>query len=56
MTRKRMTNYFSCFCKDIQDMDLVNALRSLMALFVEHVKKLQSADISSLMKVKWPNG
>lgn len=26
---------FYMFCKDIQDMDLINALQSLMTLFVE---------------------
>ena len=28
---------FFMYCEDIQDMDLTNALRSLMALFVEHI-------------------
>lgn len=27
------------YCEDIQDMDLTNALQSLMALFVEHMKQ-----------------
>ena len=35
----------------IQDMDLTNALQSLIALFVEHVSKL-SADITSIIKIK----
>ncbi|MDY4838944.1 MAG: IS4 family transposase, partial [Lachnospiraceae bacterium] len=39
------------FCDDIQDMDLTNALQSLMALFVEQVSKL-SADITSVIKRK----
>ncbi len=39
------------FCDDIQDMDLTNALRSLMALFVEHILTL-SADITSIIKCK----
>jgi hypothetical protein len=37
---------FFMYCKDIQDMDLTNALQSLMALFVEHISTL-SADITS---------
>ena len=51
MTRKHMANYFFMFCDDIQDMDLTNALRSLMALFVEHILTL-SADITSIIKCK----
>ena len=39
------------YCKDIQDMDLTNALQSLMALFVEHISTL-SADITSVRKSK----
>lgn len=39
------------FCDDIQDMDLTNALQSLMALFVEHISTL-SADITSVRKSK----
>lgn len=39
------------FCDDIQDMDLTNALQSLMALFVEHISQL-SADITSVIKCK----
>lgn len=42
---------FFMFCDDIQDMDLTNALQSLMALFVEQVSKL-SADITSVIKRK----
>ncbi len=33
-------------CEDIQDMDLTNALQSLMALFVEHISALSAAIIS----------
>jgi len=39
------------FCDDIQDMDLTNALQSLMALFVEQISIL-SADITSVIKSK----
>lgn len=39
------------YCDDIQDMDLTNALQSLMALFVEHITTL-SADITSVLKNK----
>lgn len=42
---------FHMFCDDIQDMDLTNALKSLMSLFVEHISKL-SADITSIIKCK----
>ena len=42
---------FFMFCEDIQDIDLTNALQSLMALFVEHISSL-SADITSLIKSK----
>ena len=42
---------FFMFCEDIQDIDLTNALQSLMALFVEHISSL-SADITSLLKSK----
>ena len=42
---------FYMFCDDIQDMDLTNALQSLMALFVEHISNL-SADITSVIKCK----
>ena len=42
---------FFMFCEDIQDMDLTNALQSLMALFVEHISTL-SADTTSLIKSK----
>ena len=39
------------YCEDIRDMDLTNALLSLMALFVEHISTL-SADITSVLKSK----
>lgn len=42
---------FFMLCEDIQDMDLTNALQSLMALFVEQAK-LFSADITSIIKSK----
>ena len=42
---------FFMYCEDIQDMDLTNALQSLMALFVEHISTL-SADITSVLKSK----
>ena len=42
---------FFMYCEDIQDMDLTNALRSLMALFVEHISTF-SADITFVLKSK----
>jgi len=51
MTRKVMVNCFFMYCEDIQNMDLTNALQSLMALFVEHMSTL-SADITSVLKSK----
>lgn len=48
---------FFMFCEDIQDMDLTNALQSLMALFVEQISTL-SADITDCIKSKvadWMN-
>ena len=39
------------FCEDIQDMELTDALQSLMALFVEHISML-SADITACIKSK----
>ena len=42
---------FYMFCEDIQDLDLTNALQSLMALFVEHISTL-SGDITSCIKSK----
>ena len=49
--QKTYGELFFMFCEDIQDMDLTNALQSLMALFVEHISSL-SADITSLIKSK----
>lgn len=49
--QKTYGELFFIFCEDIQDMDLTNALQSLMALFVEHISTL-SADITSLIKSK----
>ncbi len=48
---------FFRFCENIQDMDLTNALQSLMALFVEQISTL-SADITDCIKSKvtdWMN-
>ena len=39
------------FCEDIQDMELTDAIQSLMALFVEHISML-SADITACIKSK----
>ena len=49
--QKTYGELFFMFCEDIQDMDLTNALQSLMALFVEHMSTL-SADITSILKSK----
>lgn len=49
--QKTYGELFFMFCEDIQDMDLTNALQSLMALFVEHISTL-SADITSYIKSK----
>ena len=49
--QKTYGELFFMFCDDIQDMDLTNALQSLMALFVEHISNL-SADITSVIKCK----
>ena len=49
--QKTYGELFFMFCEDIQDMDLTNALQSLMALFVEHISTL-SADITSVIKSK----
>ena len=45
--QKTYGELFFMFCEDIRDMDLTDALQSLMALFVEHISTL-SADINSL--------
>ena len=42
---------FFMFCDDIQDMDLANALQSLMALFVEQFSAF-AADITACIKSK----
>ena len=49
--QKTYGELFFVFCDDIQDMDLTNALQSLMDLFVEHISTL-SADITSVTKGK----
>ena len=49
--QKTYGELFYMFCDDIQDMDLTNALQSLMALFVEHISSL-SADITFVIKCK----
>ena len=49
--QKTYGELFFMFCEDIQDMDLTNALLSLMALFVEHMSML-SSDITSVLKSK----
>ena len=55
--QKTYGKLFFMFCEDIQDMDLTDALQSLMALFVEHISTL-SADITACVKSKvteWMN-
>lgn len=49
--QKTYGELFFMLCEDIQDMDLTNALQSLIALFVEHISTL-SADIISCIKSK----
>ncbi len=49
--QKTYGELFFMFCDDIKDMDLTNALQSLLALFVEHISAL-SADITSFIKSK----
>ena len=49
--QKTYGELFFMYCEDIQDMDLTNALQSLMTLFVEHISTL-SADITSMIKSK----
>ena len=49
--QKTYGELFFMFCEDIQDMDLTNALLSLMTLFVEHMSML-SSDITSVLKSK----
>lgn len=43
---------FFMFCEDIQDMYLINALQSLITLFVEHSSALSADIIISLIKSK----
>lgn len=55
--QKTYGELFYMFCDDIQDMDLTNALQSLMALFVDTMASL-SAEITKLIKSKlndWMN-
>lgn len=49
--QKTYGELFFMYCEDIPDMDLTNALQSLMALFVEHISTLP-ADITSVLKSK----
>ena len=49
--QKTYGELFFMYCEDIQDMDLTNALQSLMALFVEHISTL-SAGITTMIKSK----
>jgi len=49
--QKTYGELFYMFCDDIQDMDLTNALTSLMALFMEHVINLP-VEITGLLKSK----
>ena len=49
--QKTYGELFFMFCDDIQDMDLTNALQSLMALFVEQFSAL-SSDITARIKSK----
>lgn len=49
--QKTYGELFYMFCDDIQDMDLTNALTSLMALFVEHIISLPT-EIANILKSK----
>ena len=49
--QKSYGELFFMYCEDIQNMNLTNALQSLMVLFVEHISTL-SADITSVLKSK----
>lgn len=49
--QKTYGELFYMFCDDIQDMDLTNALQSLLALFVEQLSNI-SADIAKVIKCK----
>ena len=52
--QKTYGQLFYMFCDDIQDMDLTNALQSLMALFVDTATKI-STEITDLVKSKVTN-
>ena len=52
--QKTYGELFFMSCEDIQDMDLTDALQSLMALFVEHISVLP-ADITAYIKSKVTN-
>ena len=49
--QKTYGELFFMFSEDIQDMELTDALQSLMALFAEHISSL-SADITDVIKNK----
>lgn len=49
--KKTYGELFFALCEDIQDMDLTQALQSLMVLFVEHINTI-SADITNVIKNK----
>lgn len=49
--QKTYGELFYIFCDEIQDMDLTNALTSLMALFVEQLINLP-AEITNIIKSK----
>ena len=49
--QKNYGELFYMFCDDIEDMDLTNALTSMMALFVEHLINLP-AEITNILKSK----
>ena len=52
--QKTYGELFFLFCEDIQDMELTDALQSLMALFVEHITMLP-AGITACIKSKVTN-
>ena len=52
--QKTYGELFFMFCEDIQDMELTDALQSLMALFMEHISTL-SADITACIRSKVTN-
>ena len=49
--QKTYGELFFMFCDDIQDMDLTNALKGLMALFTE-IASIVSANIAEMLKSK----